>query len=148
MPEFKFRNLTVKVGDTVDWCAAGTRWPVPCRRFYTQIPCRWPTRIVDCDRLTTITYVDCRVTSLPDITDITDPCGGFSEYIPGPELDLDVLKKQLHDQIQQIEQLQVRQAEAAKPSSVEEIDALKAGLADAMKELDERRAELAKDEKA
>ena len=33
MPEFKFRNLTVKVGDTVDWCAAGTRWPVPCRRF-------------------------------------------------------------------------------------------------------------------
>ena len=92
---------------------------------------------MDCDRLTTITYVDCRVTSLPDITHITDPCGGFSEYIPGPELDLDVLEKQLHDQIQQIEQLQVRQAEAAKPSSVEEIDALKAGLADAMKELDD-----------
>lgn len=143
MPEFTFKNLTVKVGDSLENCLNNTRiatlTPILCRQFYTYCPsysvlCRFPTRIP----------VTCWVGS---ITPTFPPTCGISEepttwYVP--EQDLEVLKNQLAEQLAAVEAEQARAAAAAKPSTVEEVDALKAQLQEAMDELDAHRDELTK----
>ena len=151
MPDFKFRNLTVKVGDQLELCAPDSRiqalTPLLCRRFYSYClnysrPCDWGTRFPTI----TITITNCRFGSIPIPT-----CGISEEPTTwGPEVDVDleVLKKQLTEQLEAVEAEQVREAAAAKPATVEEADALKAELQAAMDELDAHRAELAKGEDA
>ena len=150
MPDFKFRNLTIKVGDELQECALDTKiaglTPLLCRRFYTYCPnfsrwCDWGTRFP------TFTITNCRIGSLTIPT-----CGISEEPTWGPpvevDVDLDVLKQQLTAQLEAVEAEQAKVAAAAKPATVEEADALKAELQAAMDELDEHRAGLAKGEGA
>jgi len=151
MPDFKFRNLTVKVGDELKLCAPDTKiqglTPLLCRRFYTNYCynfsrwCDWGTRFP------TYTITNCRAGSLTIPT-----CGISEEPTWGPEVDVDVdlnvLKEQLTEQLKAVEAEQAKVAAAAKPATVEEADALKAELQAAMDELDAHRAELAKGEGA
>lgn len=143
MSEFMFRNLSIKLfpveGEEPGACADRTTC-VPCTHLCTG----------------TIPVCDQACTQVPSIPIAVGPeCRGpgtSPEFIDthghlilpagDARTELLALKENLQRRLALVEVGEQRLAAAAKPTSVEEIDRLKAHLLDAVAELDEQRARM------
>jgi hypothetical protein len=144
MPEFMFRNLSVKVYPF----EGGNR--LACQD--------WTTQVINCGPCTQFpaTYVQVcpnLCTQTPSIPIYCDPqsAGPFNvdthtvtvSPTSGNELEeLAVLKDHLQKSMAAVDARQVELQNAARPTSVEQIDDLKSQLLAAVAELDEQRAQL------
>jgi hypothetical protein len=166
MPDFMFRNLSVKLYP-VETHDVGN-----CTDRTTQVDC-WPFQTqCGCTNLCTMTHVPCGphtcyAPTVPIACDpdshqfvcngATNPCGPDSQGIafvdqesrviipPGadPREQLELLRANLQRSAAAVDARLEEVQQAARPTSVEQIDALKAQLLAAVDELDQQRAQLA-----
>jgi hypothetical protein len=153
MSEFEFKNLSIKVFDPAirkspclltGSCQFG---PFPtggglCRLTNTRA-CYWPSVVTGpLTTIYTLGSVRC-----PDPTPWElgfDPAVINTGPVLNSREELTHLKAQLQENLATVEEHMAAMEEAARPSSIEEIDALEAHLKGAMEELKARRAELQK----
>ena len=128
----------------------------PCRLTPT-IPCRFPTVVFDPCRLTGTPFDPCQFTGSDACPQVRFPNCGLSELMTpvitqislaiNPAFvdrleGLAVRRDQLQVQLAAVDAQEAVLAQAGRPSSLEEIDALEGQLKGAMEELKARRAEL------
>ncbi len=152
MPEFMFRNLSVKLypaeGDVRQACQDRTTQLVVINCSPWQTAC-------GCTQTCTGTYTPCQglCTMDPSIPIFCDPTTRSGSYIgPHTEIvlpanadvrqELALLKRNLQRGLEAVEARQLAEKNAAKPASLEEIDSLKEQLLAAVAELDAQRAQM------
>jgi hypothetical protein len=160
MPDFMFRNLSVKlypaVSGTAGFGVGQPAYPPGCSPFQTQC---------GCTAYLTWTGMGCLATCHATITDLTGqlmcnpptfvcaPDSKVGAYVdpesrvvipPGadPREELELLKSTLQRSMSAVDARLAEVKKAAQPTSVGQIDALKSHLLAAVDELDQQRAQL------
>lgn len=141
MPEFMFRNLSVKLypaegNESFDWRNPWTCWATPT------------TQVIYCpDPSTEMSYCD------PTSTHFCDSASRWGSFVDpntavvipaGADLrqELTALKANMQKEMAVVDARLAEIESAAKPNSVEQIDSLKSQLLAAVDELDQQRAQL------
>jgi hypothetical protein len=148
MPEFMFRNLSVKLFPAEDdrtACADATT-VVDCSPFQTQCGCtNLCTGTFSCRQLCSATpsqMIACDPTSRSPTIQGPHTELVFRADAASSREELAALKRDLRAQLADVEAMEQSLEDAGKPSTVDEIDGLKEQLLAAVAELDEHRARL------
>jgi hypothetical protein len=158
MPEFMFRNLSVKLypaeGHDVSNCTDRTTL-VGCSPCTQQCTATWVGCYHSCFAPTVLVFCGPDSSTPPYCNGATNPCNNsqMPAYVdpesrviipPGTDAreELQLLKSTLEKSMTAVNARLEEIEKAAKPTSVEQIDALKSGLLAAVDELDQQRAQL------